>query len=252
MHNMGNATAVILCGGLGTRLRAVSGDLPKPMVDVAGRPFLEYILDYLIKQGVNKAVLAVSYKKEAIIEHFGNKYKSLNLSYSVESAPLGTGGAVKQSIHQHFDHSEQFVLVVNGDTLVEYQLEEMFSILNKYNTDIVMSLKAMEDTSRYGRVSVDNKTIINFEEKKGGLPGLINAGVYLFNSRLRSELPQQTSFSFENDFLEKIVHTHNVLASVTNGYFIDIGVPDDFNKAQVDFSQLNQEKSKLEWSRDLP
>ncbi len=235
MHNMADITAVVLCGGLGTRLRTVTGDLPKPMVDVAGRPFLEYILDYLVDQGVNKAVLAVSYRKEAIIEHFGNKYKSLNISYSVESTPLGTGGAVKQSIHDRFEHLGQVVLVINGDTLVEYQLGDMLSILNKNNADLVMSLKSMDDTSRYGRVQVNDRCVTQFEEKKGGLPGLINAGVYLFNSCLRSEFPTGDSFSFEHDVLEKIVHSHSVLASVTNGYFIDIGVPDDFNRAQIDF-----------------
>ncbi len=252
MHNTVSITAVILCGGLGTRLRSVSGDQPKPMVEVAGRPFLEYILDYLIEQGIKNAVLAVSYKKEAIIEHFGNKYKNLSLSYSVESTPLGTGGAVKKSIEQLGSHSEQMVLVINGDTLVEYQLEHMLSILNKYNASLIMSLKALEDTSRYGRVNVSDNKVTQFEEKKGGLPGLINAGVYLFNTHFRSEFPQRESFSFESDFLEKIVPTHNVLAAVTDGYFIDIGIPEDFNKAQIDFSRLNQGIDKLECTKGLP
>ncbi len=237
MHNTGDITAVVLCGGLGTRLRSVSAERPKPMVDVAGRPFLEYILDYLIDQGVTKAVLAVSFKKEVIINHFGTKYKSLDLSYSIESTPLGTGGAIKQSIHQLVGHCDQPVLVINGDTLVEYELEEMLSELNHSNAELVISLKAMEDTSRYGRVNVNHRGVTHFEEKKGGVPGLINAGVYLFNSGLQNEFPGQETFSFENDVLENIVHTHRVMASVTNGYFIDIGVPDDFRKAQTDFSE---------------
>ncbi len=237
MHNTGDITAVVLCGGLGTRLRSVSADRPKPMVDVAGRPFLEYILDYLIAQGVTKAVLAVSFKKEVIIGHFGNKYKSLDISYSIESTPLGTGGAIKQSIHQLADYCDQPVLVINGDTLVEYQLEDMLSELNHSNAELVISLKAMEDTSRYGRVNVNDRGVTQFEEKKGGVPGLINAGVYLFNSGLQNEFPSQDTFSFENDVLENIVHSHRVQASVTNGYFIDIGVPDDFRKAQADFSE---------------
>ncbi len=252
MHNMGNITAVILCGGLGTRLRSVSGNQPKPMVNVAGRPFLEYTLDYLIEQGVDNAVLAVSYKKEAIIEHFGTKYRNLNLSYSIESTPLGTGGAVKKAIHQLCSHSKQMVLVINGDTLVEYQLGDMLSLCNTGKVDLVMSLKTMEDTSRYGRVNVNNNKVTQFEEKKGGHPGLINAGVYLFDARSSLEFPQRESFSFESDFLENIVQTHDVLASVTDGYFIDIGVPEDFNKAQMDFSKLNQGINKLECMKDLP
>ncbi len=247
MRNMGDITAVILCGGLGTRLRSVSGDLPKPMVEVAGRPFLEYILDYLIDQGVTKAVLAVSYRKEIIIEHFGNKYRNLNLSYSIELTPLGTGGAIKQSIHQLQDQSKPAILVVNGDTLVEYQLTEMLSMFDTQKADLVMSLKSMDDTSRYGRVSITDGNVTQFEEKKEGFSGLINAGVYLFNSHLLSKFPQQDSFSFENGVLEKIVHSNRVLGSVTSGYFIDIGIPEDFNKAQMDFLQWNQGRSNLEF-----
>lgn len=240
MQSMDSITAIILCGGLGTRLRSISGQLPKPMVSVAERPFLEYILDYLIEQGVTKVILAVSYQKEVIIEHFGCKYKSLDITYSVESTPLGTGGAIKQAMGHLSQPTEQLALIINGDTLVEYDLTDMYAKSTVKNADLVMSLISIEDTSRYGRVKVCDEKITDFEEKKSGHFGLINAGVYLFHSRLCNELPPQSSFSFERDFLDNVIHTHNVLPSISDGYFIDIGVPEDYRKAQLDFTKFNE------------
>ncbi len=239
MQDMGNITAIILCGGLGTRLRSISGDLPKPMVEVAGRPFMEYILDYLIDQGVNNAILAVSYRKEAIFNHFGNTYRSLSLKYSNESIPLGTGGAVKFALEQCSTSKEHIVLVINGDTFVEYSLPDMVSHLSTKQADFVMALSCMEDTSRYGRVNISVDRITEFEEKKAGQSGYINAGVYLFRSTLRHVFPSSPSFSFENEVLKKLIHTHSVLPSLCNGYFIDIGIPCDFYKAQKEFVNRN-------------
>ncbi|MGR5134596.1 nucleotidyltransferase family protein [Vibrio alfacsensis] len=237
---MDSITAIILCGGQGTRLRSISGQLPKPMVSVAERPFLEYILDYLIGQGVKNAVLAVSYQKDVIIEHFGSKYRSLDIAYSVESSPLGTGGAIKYAM-EHLCHlTDQLTLVINGDTLVEYDLTDMYAKSTINNADLVMSLISVEDTSRYGRVNVRDGRITDFEEKKSGHLGLINAGAYLFHSRLCNELPPQSSFSFEREFLDNVIHTHNVLPSISDGYFIDIGVPEDYRKAQLDFTKFNE------------
>lgn len=232
MKSTDNITALILCGGLGTRLKSVSGDLPKPMVLVAGRPFLEYVLDYLILQGVTKAVLAVSYQNEIIIEHFGTQYQNLDIVYSLEPSPLGTGGAIKKAIDQISDTSEQLLLVINGDTLIEYDLSDMCAQFNDYDADLVMALKRIEDTSRYGRVNTCKNRITSFEEKKRGNSGLINAGVYLFNACLRDELPIQPSFSFEKDFLENLIQKCNVVPSISDGYFIDIGIPEDYYKAQ--------------------
>ncbi|MGR5246662.1 nucleotidyltransferase family protein [Vibrio sp. PNB23_22_6] len=241
---MDSITAIILCGGLGTRLRSISGQLPKPMVSVADRPFLEYILDYLIGQGVTKVILAVSYQKEVIIEHFGCKYNSLDITYSVESSPLGTGGAIKQAMGHLSQPTEQLALIINGDTLVEYDLTDMYAKCTVNNADLVMSLISIDDTSRYGRVKVSDEKITDFEEKRNGHSGLINAGVYLFHSHLRNELPEQSTFSFENEFLDSVIHTHNVLPSISDGYFIDIGVPEDYQKAKLDFAKLQHEMSK--------
>ncbi len=235
MQSMDNITAVVLCGGLGTRLRSVSGGLPKPMVPVAGRPFLEYVLDYLIRQGVTKVVLAVSYQKEFIVKHFGEQYKSLDIAYSIEPSPLGTGGAIKKAIEQHCQNPDELALIINGDTLVEYELADMCDKITGNDADLVMSLKSIDDTSRYGRVKVDKNKITDFEEKQSGQAGLINAGVYLLSGRLSRDLPTRSSFSFEKDFLEQAIHSHHVLSSISDGYFIDIGIPEDYQKAQVDF-----------------
>ncbi|MBV7299756.1 nucleotidyltransferase family protein [Enterovibrio paralichthyis] len=233
-------TAVVLCGGLGTRLREFSGGLPKPMVDVAGRPFLEYLLDYLADQNVKDVVLAVSYQYERITEHFGNYYQDMAIRYSIEQKPLGTGGAIKQAIDACIPDRESAVLVINGDTFVDFSLSEMYQTLTASNADLSMTLVDCEDTSRYGRVTTDENRVIRFEEKQQGSPGLINAGVYLLSPRLIDDLPKDDVFSFENDVLMKIVSTHRLYGCVTKGYFIDIGIPEDFKKAQIDFGEPNK------------
>ncbi|WP_165312828.1 nucleotidyltransferase family protein [Vibrio ziniensis] len=233
-----NITAIILCGGLGTRLRTITHDLlPKPMVEVASRPFLEYLLDYLISQGVKKAVLAVSYHKELILEHFGNQYRDLNIIYSVEEQPLGTGGAIKHAMQHYVDPSSELVLILNGDTFVEYDLDDMLNKIESMNNKLVMAVKSFPNTDRYGRVTVnEDAKITAFEEKKSGESGQINAGVYLLVTSFIDHFPQLTKFSFETDFLENRVDKNEIYASNVSGYFIDIGVPKDYHCAQIDFN----------------
>ncbi|MBC7003556.1 nucleotidyltransferase family protein [Photobacterium sp. BZF1] len=235
MQNTADITAIVLCGGLGTRLRSVVNDVPKPMVEVADKPFLEYIIDYLINQGVEKIVLAVSYRKEQIIEHFGKSFKGVAIHYSVETEPLGTGGAIKQALEENVNLADGETLVVNGDTFVEYQLDDMLNEINVRNSDIVFTLKHMSDTSRYGRITHDNCLITGFEEKKSGVGGYINAGVYLVKNNILSKLPEKSKFSFEQDFLEKSISCNCMSGVITSGYFIDIGIPNDYKKAQEDF-----------------
>ncbi|MGR5237539.1 nucleotidyltransferase family protein [Vibrio alfacsensis] len=234
MANIDDITAIVLCGGLGTRLRSISGDLPKPMVDVAGRPFLEYILDDLIQQGVSKAILAVSYKKNTIIEHFGTQYKSLRIRYSIEIFPLGTGGAIKQALEQHFDTPAQVGVVINGDSFVEYNLSEMYEQQLKTNADLSIVLVNRSDACRYGLVRTDNGRVVSFNEKQSDGSGLINAGIYLISVQLMHNFPSKMTFSFETDVLKKLVQTHHILPYISEGYFIDIGIPEDYQKAQMD------------------
>lgn len=240
MDCIANITAIVLCGGLGTRLREISGDTPKPMVKVAGRPFLEYILDSLIEKGVSHAILAVCHQREQIMQHFGNRYRGLSLSYSVEAEPLGTGGAIKQAIRQHLDctpHSDrELFLVLNGDTMVEYNLGSMCNTLYHMGDELVMSIKHMPDTERYGRVAMQRGRIVRFEEKKAGMPGFINTGVYLLRASLVEGMPERANFSFERDFLEKYSSQYHFGYFLANDYFIDIGIPQDYQRAQRDFS----------------
>ncbi len=241
MENKNKITAIILCGGLGTRLHSITNDLiPKPMVNVSGRPFLEYLFDYLIYQGVTKAVLAISHHKDIIINHFGNKYHKLDISYSIEEQPLGTGGAIKQAIEQNVDNKSELTLVLNGDTFVEYQLDNMIEQQLQNNSDIIMTLKQLDNTDRYGRVTVnENGKIIAFEEKVAGKNGNINTGVYLIKKNLFNHIKSNNKFSFEIDFLEKNINNSNFYASYISGYFIDIGIPSDYHISNGYFSQNN-------------
>ncbi|MFV0448237.1 MAG: nucleotidyltransferase family protein [Vibrio sp.] len=227
-------TAIILCGGLGTRLRAVTNDqLPKSMLDVAGRPFLEYLLDYLIVQDINKVILAVSYRKEIIMDHFGQRYRELAVSYSIEDKPLGTGGAIKQALIENDATESSFFLILNGDTYFEYRLDSMLLEFYNKQAELIMALKRMDDTGRYGRVTVDNKNkIVTFEEKQLGHAGYINAGIYLVKKQIKETFPQLNTFSFEKDYLEKQVNKGlNAFASHVDTYFIDIGIPQDYYQA---------------------
>ncbi|WP_417801198.1 nucleotidyltransferase family protein [Tenacibaculum sp.] len=238
-------TAIILCGGLGSRLSSITNnEIPKPMIEVAGRPFLEYVLNYLVRQGVTKVTLAVSYKKELIMEHFGNNYKGLNIRYSIEETPLGTGGAIKHAISVSMLDDSDYFLVLNGDSYLSYPLKRMLDMFDDNGADLVIALKNVDDTGRYGRVSfnLDNK-IKSFEEKKNGLPGQINAGVYLLSKKTIGLLPELSSFSFEKDFLEEKLplKSFSAFATLVDSYFIDIGIPEDYLKANQDF-QMKQEQ----------
>lgn len=239
MVKANDITAIVLCGGLGTRLHSITNDLvPKPMVEVAGHPFLEYLLDYLIAQGITNAVLAISHHKDIIINHFGDHYRNLHISYSIEEQPLGTGGAIKQALEQHTVTQSSQVLVLNGDTFVEYQLNNMLEQQQQHNADIIMTLKPLDNTDRYGRVTVDDgDKIVAFEEKVAGKSGNINTGVYLIKTDIFKNEKLKNTFSFESDFLEKEVNHHKIYSSYIDGYFIDIGIPEDYHLSQQFFKE---------------
>lgn len=225
--------AIILAGGFGTRLQQVVRDVPKPMAPVNGRPFLAYILDHLIVQGVTKLILSVGYKHEVIVGHFNNTYKNAKIFYSVETAPLGTGGAIKKALSLVEGEN---VLVVNGDTYLDSDLDGLFAYHVASGADLTMTLKPMRDFERYGSVSINvSNRVVAFEEKKYKEQGLINAGVYLLNKRLFEGCDLPNVFSFENDFLEKYYQTLQFKGFSVDAYFIDIGIPEDFAKSQDDF-----------------
>ena len=227
--------AIVLAGGFGTRLQTVVSEVPKPMAPVAGKPFLQYILDYLIDQQVDHVVLAVGYLREVIIGEFGNAYKSLRLTYSIEEEPLGTGGGILQACQ--YTSSDQ-VFVINGDTFFHVDLAELADVHNTNNALLTVALKRMEKFDRYGTVDVNaDGKIVGFLEKKYLDEGLINGGVYCLNKDVfPADMPAR--FSFEKEILEKEIANGRIFGMRSEGYFIDIGIPEDYARAQIDFKSL--------------
>jgi D-glycero-alpha-D-manno-heptose 1-phosphate guanylyltransferase len=230
--------AIVLAGGLGTRLRSVISDMPKPMAPVNGKPFLHYIFQYLHKQGISDVVLSVGYKWELIKDFFGEEYAGINIRYALEEEPLGTGGGIAQAMA--LINSDAFVL--NGDTFFDVDLQELYSFYKKRNSDIALALRRMHHFDRYGTVEVGNQDrVLQFHEKQYRNEGLINGGVYVLNKDLFKkaeeieETPLPQKFSFEKDMLEKHLNHLHYHGKEFKGYFIDIGIPEDYNKAQEDF-----------------
>jgi len=224
-------TAVILAGGFGTRLAAVVSDVPKPMAPVAGRPFLERLLDRLAAQGIRRVVLAVGYRGGIIRSHFGAAYGSLALHYSEESEPLGTGGALRQAFDsQALDRA----LALNGDTWCDVDLAALAQRHERSGALVTITLVHQDDAARFGTVEVDaRERVVGFREKRPGA-GLINAGVYAIERKAFDLAPQAARFSFESDVLQAHAAEGGFAAHVAAGAtFIDIGVPEDYARAQA-------------------
>lgn len=215
---------IILAGGFGTRLKHVVSDVPKPMAPINDKPFLEYIFEDLNKKGVTHVVLAVGYMKEKIEEYFKNQYKNIEISYSEENSPLGTGGAIKKAVSKC---REEDIFIINGDTFYDVDLEKMkkFHIENK--SSLTIAVKEMENFDRYGSLVIENNKIIKFEEKKAMSKGKINGGIYLIKKNIFQGIEEE-SFSFEKEILEN--EKTEKYAYESNGYFIDIGIPEDYYK----------------------
>ncbi len=222
--------AIILAGGLGTRLRTVVADIPKCMAPVAGKPFLHYVIEHLKKQGVEKFIFSLGFMSEAIVEYLDAQYSILNIKYSIETEPLGTGGAIKLACGKA---TEKNVLVLNGDTLFSIDLVKLTSFHNMCGADCTLSLKPMRNFDRYGVVDMNKDySISSFREKQYYVQGLINGGVYALNVSkfLGEDLPE--IFSFEKDYLERYTGERRFYGVVQDSYFIDIGIPEDYERAQ--------------------
>jgi D-glycero-alpha-D-manno-heptose 1-phosphate guanylyltransferase len=221
--------AIILAGGFGTRLQSVVPDLPKPMAAIQGRPFLAILLDALITAGFTSAILAVGYRYEAIRDYFGETYNSLSLAYSIETEPLGTGGAIALALKQ-IAGSQCFV--VNGDTFLELDYQAMLANHLEERSILTVAVHEVPDANRYGALDIEENRILGFFEKGSSGPGIINGGVYVLSTDLFSRYDFPTAFSFETDLLMVHVHELKPLAFPTAGFFIDIGVPEDYHRAQ--------------------
>ena len=226
--------AIVLAGGFGTRLRHVVSDVPKPMAPINNRPFLQYILDLLKRNGVTRVVLATGYMSEVIENYFGNEYNGMELIYSVETTPLFTGGAIKKALQMCSDES---VFVFNGDTFFDVDLKQMRNFHEKNNSVLTIAAKFMTDFERYGSLDITDNRIWAFREKQKMTEGYINGGVYLMKKELLSGIAEE-KFSFENDFMEKHTNIISIHAFPCDGYFIDIGIPEDYAKVQTDFQKF--------------
>ncbi len=228
--------AIILAGGMGTRLKSVVKEVPKPMAPINGKPFLEYLLNHLIKNGIERVIFSVGFKSNIIADHFGDKYQNCELVYVYEDEPLGTGGAIKEAMNSV---TEEHVLVTNGDSLFITDIQGQFVFHQNKGADVTLGLKELKDFDRYGTVLVDaNSRIHDFQEKTAVKEGLINGGVYIFkvDSFISIDFPQK--FSVENNYFQLFTKVHKFYGYQSDGYFLDIGIPSDFAKAQSEFKKF--------------
>ncbi|SDP57161.1 D-glycero-alpha-D-manno-heptose 1-phosphate guanylyltransferase [Ralstonia sp. 25mfcol4.1] len=226
--------AIVLAGGLGTRLRQVVADVPKAMAPVAGRPFLEILLTTLAGKGFTRVVLSLGYLSEQIVRHFGDRYADMELVYEIEDTPLGTGGALRAALERC---TGEHVFVFNGDTFLDLEVTEVVRQLSRDPGPIIVA-RDVPDTSRYGRLYVERGRVRGFIEKGVAGPGLINAGCYVLPRRCLDAFTRGQPFSLESDYLAHAMTQQHVGVFVTRGYFIDIGVPDDYARAQTELAGI--------------
>jgi len=226
--------AIILAGGVGSRLKEAVSDVPKPMAPVSGRPFLEYLLDYWSNQGVTRVVLSVGYKHHIIEQHFSGRYKGMAIDYAVETQPRGTGGGLLLAL-VHLREAGPF-LVLNGDTFFEVALAPMHRFHEEKNAEVTIALRSVESNSRYAGVEMDRNNSITAFDNRVRTSGrtLINGGVYLAERAAFSGMPmaEGRTSSLEDELYPSMLATRRRLYGYpSQGRFIDIGIPDDYRRA---------------------
>jgi len=228
--------ALLLAGGLGTRLQSVVSDRPKPMALIENKPFLEYLINELKYNNITDIVFLVGYKGEMVEEYFSNGEKfGVNIEYSYEDIQLGTAGAIKNA--ERFI-KEDFFFVLNADTFYKMDYQELVNIQIKKQLDMVLVLREVLDVSRYGKAELKNNLLVSFNEKSSeSQPGTINGGVYYINKKILNIIPPGKS-SLENEIIPKIMGENYKIGGIVNdGYFIDIGIPEDYFKFIEDVKQ---------------
>ena len=221
---------LILVGGLGTRLRAVVHEVPKPMAPIAGRPFLEYLVRWLRRSGVTKLAMCVGHRAESIQQYFQDGHDlGLDIKYVVEDRPLGTWGAIRQAAEALV---EPVFFVLNGDSWLDVELSRLLHFHIATGAVATIAAAEVSDCSRFGTLQVDSSgAILAFREKGGGKgPGMVNGGVYVFSRETLSIAPAGAS-SLEQDVFPKLVG-RGLNALPVRGYFVDIGVPDEYLRLQ--------------------
>ena len=228
--------AIILAGGLGTRLRPAVSDLPKSMAPVAGKSFIDHIINYYSQQGIIHFVFSLGYKSEIIVEHLKTNFKNLSYSLVVEKEALGTGGAVLLACQKSQTENP---LILNGDTFFQVNLQSLSEFHDKTRADCTLVLKPMKNSNRYGTVELGaGAEILSFKEKAFFREALINGGIYVLNKNrfLTEGLPEK--HSFEKDYLEQFIGKRKIFGQIQDRYFIDIGIPEDFERAQTELADL--------------
>lgn len=226
--------AIVLAGGFGTRLRPVVTNVPKPMAPVAGRPFLEILLVSLSRKGFSRVVLSLGFMGHKISDHFGTQFAGMDIAYVVEDTPLGTGGAIRLALDAC---TRDHVFVFNGDTYLDLEVPLLEQRWQAKRNPIVVG-RQVPDTTRYGRLIVNGGCITSFAEKGAIGPGLINAGCYVLATDALAKFPLNQPFSIETDYLVPEVMRATVEVCETERMFIDIGIPEDYARAQTLLADL--------------
>ncbi|MCR4338213.1 MAG: nucleotidyltransferase family protein [Candidatus Omnitrophica bacterium] len=226
--------AVILCGGLGQRLRSTIGESQKTMAKVADQPFLDFILQYLKDQGFQRLVLCTGYQADQVQEHYrGKKFSGAEIIFSQEQQPLGTGGAVKNA--QKLITSNPFVLL-NGDSFCRIDYHRLLEFHDKQGALLTMVVAPVADTQDYGTIIIEEHRIVGFREKEARAtkdkgPFYVNVGIYVCDQRVWGHMPQQEKFSLEKDFFPQLLK-EKVFGFVVNEEFLDIGTPARYESAE--------------------
>ena len=234
--------AIILAGGLGTRLASRLNGIPKPMAPVGGKPFLELLLERLRTAGCARVVLSVGHLSTVIQEHFGTEFRGMPIRYVVEDSPLGTGGAIRRALEAV---EQPQVVVLNGDTFVSVDYERMLAFHASTGASVTMAVSHEADVARYGEVvltpdeAMEADRVTGFREKGRSGPGWINAGVYVFRSDFPWPETLGERFSVETDVLVPDAATLKIAAFPADGGFIDIGIPEDLDRAQTELAWTN-------------
>ena len=217
-----------MAGGFGTRLKDKLKNIPKPMIPVNGRPFLDYVFELLKKNGINTVILSLYYKSNVIVQHYGDYFDDVKIKYSIDNAPLGTGGAIKKALTKV---KTENVYIINGDTFFNINLKDLMNNQINNNNDITLSLKTMTDFDRYGFVNIQNNgRVIAFEEKKYQEIGHIDGGIYVIKKMLFKNRKTKNNFLF-TDFINKNLGLLKIGSIIFDNEFIDIGTPEDLLSA---------------------
>lgn len=228
--------AIVLAGGLGTRLRSEISSLPKVLAPINNKPFLTFLLHTLQRYGVRHCVLATGYLHDKVYQAIGVEYAGIQITYSREPQPLGTGGALHLALNRT---SEDYVLILNGDTLFNVDLRKLMDWHQEKRADITIGLCEMRNIARYGTVTLGrDDRVVSFQEKQHRDIGMINGGVYAVRRGIFESFDLPNRFSFEDDFLQKHCEILRIHGFVSQGYFIDIGIPEDYQRAQRELPKL--------------